>query len=247
MVINTVVLGDFQTNCYCVRPDEKTRKCLIIDPGLDPAVLVQYLQNEQLDPAVIALTHGHVDHIAGVETLRRPKAKTAIHTADGDMLSDPAKNLSLVAGYMVMARPAEILWDSEQELKLAGMSFLLLHTPAIPGRDLSVFCERGLAFVGDTLFAGGIGRTDFDRGDYNQLIDSIQNKLLTLPEATKIYPGHGPTSTIGRKAFESVFSRRRVFMRAKGREFSAAICFLPFNFCPSKIKAGTILFLMIPT
>jgi len=208
MVINTVVLGDFQTNCYCVRPDEKTRKCLIIDPGLDPAVLVQYLQNEQLDPAVIALTHGHVDHIAGVETLRQhwPKAKTAIHTADGDMLGDPTKNLSLVAGYMVMARPAEILWDSEQELKLSGMSFTLLHTPGhTPGGICLYSAKEGLAFVGDTLFAGGIGRTDFDRGDYNRLIDSIQNKLLTLPEATKIYPGHGPTSTIGKEKHSNPF------------------------------------------
>jgi glyoxylase-like metal-dependent hydrolase (beta-lactamase superfamily II) len=199
MLINTVVLGDFQTNCYCVRPDEKTRKCLVIDPGLDPAALLQYLQTERLEPAVIALTHGHVDHIAGVEAMREhwPKAKTAIHKEDADMLGDPVKNLSMMAGCMVMARPAEILWDREQDLTLAGMPFSLLHTPGhTPGGICMYSAAEGLAFVGDTLFAGGIGRTDFARSDYAQLIESIQNKLLTLPENTKIYPGHGPATTI---------------------------------------------------
>lgn len=199
MIINTLVLGDFATNCYCVRPGEKARQCLVIDPGMEPAALLQYLQTGRLEPVMIALTHGHVDHIAGVEALRElwPKAKTAIHRDDADMLGDPNKNLSLMAGSMVMARPADILWDSEQSVDLAGMTFGLLHTPGhTPGGICLYSAEEGLAFVGDTLFAGGIGRTDFDRGDADRLIESIQSKLLTLPEITKVYPGHGPATTI---------------------------------------------------
>ncbi len=200
MKIDTLVLGDFQTNCFVVRPDEKSRGCLVIDPGLDAAPLVQFLEGGRLSPQMIFLTHGHVDHIAGVELLREhwPDVQVAVHEGDAGMLGDPMKNLSMMAGSMVQARPAEICYDREQTLDLAGMRFDLLHTPGhSPGGSCLYAETEGLAFVGDTLFAGSIGRSDFEGGNHRQLLDSIASKLLTLPEETKIYPGHGPATTIG--------------------------------------------------
>ncbi len=199
MKIDTIVLGDFQTNCYCVRPDERTNRCLVIDPGLDAAPLVQFLEEEGLGPEVIVLTHGHVDHVAGVEMLRErwPSVQVGIHRKDAAMLTDPARNLSMLAGTMTAARPAEFLLDGDGEVKLAGMDFYLLHTPGhTPGGICLYAPQEGLVFVGDTLFAGSVGRTDFEGGSFAQLMESIRAKLLTLPETTKVYPGHGPATTI---------------------------------------------------
>lgn len=208
MIIETLILGDFQTNCYIVRPSEKTRKCLVIDPGMDPSPLLQTLQNSRLTPVVIFLTHGHVDHIAGVELLREhwKKAKVSIHQADADMLTDPVKNLSMMAGSMVQARPADTLYESEGGVDLAGMEFDLLHTPGhTPGGVCLYSSKEGLAFVGDTLFAGSIGRSDFEGGSHRQLIQSIESKLLALPEETTIYPGHGPATTVKREKLSNPF------------------------------------------
>lgn len=208
MKMDTLILGDFQTNCYIVRPSEKTKKCLVIDPGMDPAPLLQTLQAGQLKPVLIFLTHGHVDHIAGVELLREqwPRVEVAIHKDDAEMLTDPVKNLSMLAGSMVQARPADTLYESEETLELAGMSFELLHTPGHTPGGICLYSEsEGMAFVGDTLFAGAIGRFDFEGGNYEQLIEGIQTKLLSLPEETKIYPGHGPATTVRREKLGNPF------------------------------------------
>ncbi|MHC4855655.1 MAG: MBL fold metallo-hydrolase, partial [Planctomycetota bacterium] len=109
MVIDTIVMGDYQTNCYCVRNDKDAAECLIIDPGLQPEPLVLMLQQNDFTPVDILLTHGHVDHIGGIESIREhwPKVRVAIHKDDAGMLTSPAENLSLMAGSMVQARPAE--------------------------------------------------------------------------------------------------------------------------------------------
>jgi glyoxylase-like metal-dependent hydrolase (beta-lactamase superfamily II) len=211
MKIDTLVLGDFQTNCYCVRPEEHSDRCLIIDPGLDAAPLVQFLEETGLEPEMIVLTHGHVDHVAGVEMLRRrwPSVRVAIHRDDAEMLTDPHRNLSMLAGTRVAARPPEIIFDKEGPLELVRMTFQLLHTPGHTPGGICLYSEsEGLAFVGDTLFAGSIGRTDFENGSYEQLIKSIHTKLLTLPEQTRIYPGHGPITTIrNEKRFNPFLNR----------------------------------------
>jgi hydroxyacylglutathione hydrolase len=111
MIIETLALGDFLANCYCLRADAQAKGCLLIDPGLDAEPLVQFLDEEGLTPAFVVLTHGHADHIGGIETIRQrwPEVRVAIHKADAAMLPDPTANLSLLAGRMVQARPAEVL------------------------------------------------------------------------------------------------------------------------------------------
>lgn len=200
MVIDTIVMGDYQTNCYCVRNDKDAAECLIIDPGLEPEPLVMMLQQNDFTPVDILLTHGHVDHIGGVESIREhwPKVRVAIHKDDAGMLTSPAENLSLMAGSMVQARPAEVLLDSEKMYyQAAGLRFQLIHTPGHSPGSISLYsAHEHILFAGDTLFAGSVGRTDFPGGSHGALIDSIKTKLLILPKKTVVYTGHGPATTI---------------------------------------------------
>lgn len=199
MHIETFVLGDFQTNCYCVRINAVQKECILIDPGLHPFTMIQYLQKHHLVPEAVILTHGHIDHIGGVEQVRKywPQTKVYIHKDDAAMLTDPNENLSALAGTIFQTRPAEVLLERQTEIKIAGLEFEIFYTPGhTPGGICLHNASEGIAFVGDTLFAGSIGRTDFPGGDYDQLIEGIQTKLLILPETTKIYSGHGPVTTI---------------------------------------------------
>ncbi len=199
MHIDTFVLGDFQTNCYVVRPDESKKDCVLIDPGLHPYPLVQFLQQETLNPEAVIITHGHIDHIGGVEIIREswPKAKVYIHKADAEMLTDSNENLSMLAGTIFQARPADVVINGLTEIRAAGIRFEILHTPGHTPGGICLHCPSdGIAFVGDTLFAGSVGRSDFPGGSHEQLLQSIQTQLLVLPETTRIYPGHGPQTTL---------------------------------------------------
>jgi glyoxylase-like metal-dependent hydrolase (beta-lactamase superfamily II) len=201
MVIDTIVMGDYQTNCYCVRKDKDAGECLLLDPGLEPEPLVMMLKKNGHTPVDILLTHGHVDHIGGVESIRRhwPKVRVAIHKDDANMLTSPAENLSLMAGSMVQTRPADVLLDSEKMYyQAAGLRFQVIHTPGhSPGSICLYSAHDHILFAGDTLFAGSVGRTDFPSGSHEALMDSIQKKLMILPERTQVYTGHGPETTLG--------------------------------------------------
>lgn len=199
MKIDTIVLGDFQANCYCVRLDDTAASCLLIDPGLNPEPLVHFLRANALTPETIALTHGHADHIGGIETIRQhwPDVKVAISKDDAEMLISPTQNLSTLAGAMVQVRPADICFNGERSFAAAGLRFEILYTPGhSPGGICLYNSEEGIVFSGDTLFAGSVGRSDFPGGDHTLLIDRIKHKLLILPEKTRVYPGHGPATTL---------------------------------------------------
>lgn len=200
MIIETIVLGDYQTNSYCVRDNADQTDCLIIDPGLNPEALIRLLQNNSYKPVSIVLTHGHVDHIGGVETLRHhwPEVQVAIHEDDMEMLTNPTMNLSVMSGTMVQTRPAEIILDSRQPyFQAAGLRFQILHTPGhTPGGICLYSAKDQVVFVGDTLFQGSIGRSDFPSGNHASLIHAIKTQLLPLPGQTEVYPGHGQKTTI---------------------------------------------------
>lgn len=199
MKIDTLVLGLYENNCYVLRKDEKHKDCLIIDTGLDGGPLVDFLRENGLAPEVVLLTHGHADHIVALEGMRElwPKMKVCIHKDDAQMLSNPQANLSALAGVSFKTHPADILLEDSATVSYAGISLEVLHTPGhTPGGVCFYSSGAGVVFSGDTLFAGSVGRTDFPDGSAEQLIAGIREKLLTLPETTRVYPGHGPATTL---------------------------------------------------
>lgn len=202
MKIDRLILGEFQTNCYVVRRDESAVDCLIVDAGLDAGDLIRFLRQHELHPVAVVLTHGHADHIVGLAALRQsfPEVTTYIHTLDADLLADPEANLSAFAGLAFTAEPADVLLEEGDTVEQAGIVLEVLHTPGhTPGGICLYAPSENTIFVGDTLFADSVGRADFPGGDMEQLIGSIRRKLLTLPEATAVYPGHGMRTTIGRE------------------------------------------------
>jgi hydroxyacylglutathione hydrolase len=202
MKIDRLILGDFQTNCYVVRADESASDCLVIDPGLDADDLIRFLKDRQLHPVATVLTHGHADHIVGTATLRRhfPGIKVYIHRLDAPMLADPRANLSAFAGMAFTTEPADVLLEGGDTVAQAGIELKVFHTPGHTPGGICLYAQQdALVFVGDTLFADSVGRTDFSGGNMDQLIDSIRTTLLPLPDATAVYPGHGMRTTIGRE------------------------------------------------
>ena len=199
MIIDSLVLGDFLTNCYILRQSENSTDCIIIDPGLQPQPLIDFLQNNDLKPLTVILTHGHADHFAGLNALRQNYTdfKVHIHKLDAEMLADPHANLSLMAAASLAAAPADTLLSDNDNIDIAGINLTVLHTPGHTPGGISLYSkENDLVFTGDALFAESIGRTDFPSGDTDQLLQSIKLKLLTLPENTTVYPGHGPKTNI---------------------------------------------------
>lgn len=212
MKIDTIPLGDFQANCYCVRKDDNAKPCVLIDPGLNPETLIHFLQRNELTPEAIVLTHGHADHIGGVETVRQywPAVKVAIARDDAEMLTSPARNLSILAEVMVQARPAEVIFGKQRYFEAAGIRFEIIHTPGHTPGGICLYCsDEGVLFSGDTLFAGSVGRSDLSGGNHEQLIDRIKHKLLILPEQTRVYPGHGPATTLRAEKRHNPFLQER--------------------------------------
>lgn len=189
-------LGAFMANCYIVACGE-TRQALVIDPGVpDPWIQSCVMEND-LTVVGIVLTHGHLDHIGGVDWVKGwSGAPVAIHEADADCLTSPARNGSLYFGMTVQASPADRLLQDGDEVEAGVLRFRVIHTPGHSPGGICLY-RPGHLLAGDTLFAGSIGRTDLPGGDYHTLIQSIKERLLTLPPDTAVYPGHGPSTTIG--------------------------------------------------
>jgi hydroxyacylglutathione hydrolase len=213
MRIGRFVLNHFGTNTYVVAA-KSGGPALVIDPGgpgLDE--VYRYLENNGLHVACIVNTHGHADHILGLEPLRRKTgAPLWIHRLDAEMLTSPEKNLSRWMGDGIVCRPAERLLEDGEELEVAGLWIKVLHTPGhTPGSiclDVAPVGEEidpPVLFTGDTLFRRSVGRTDFPGGDSQQLLASIEKKLLPYPDATVIYPGHEEMSTIGEERAANPF------------------------------------------
>lgn len=210
MDIKTFVLGDYQTNCFCVRKDDSAKDCLIIDSGLSPEPLVDHLQQNRLNPVAAVITHGHIDHIFGLKALKEnfPGIKVAIHKDDADALVDPLKNLSAMMGHSFITDPADIIIEKEEPIEFIGIRFEVFHTPGhSPGGICLYKKDEDILFAGDTLFDGSIGRSDFPGGNSELLINSIKTKLLTLPDNTEVYTGHGPETTIGKEKGSNPFLR----------------------------------------
>jgi hydroxyacylglutathione hydrolase len=208
MKIEYLILGEYQTNCYVLRNDDSVKDCLIIDPGLEADELVEFLDEQKLNPVAVVLTHGHIDHIAGVAALRSrfPEIKVYIHNLDAEMLTEPGINLSAMSGTTFVTEPEDVSLKERDVIDPAGVKLLVLHTPGHTPGGISLYSkEAGVVFVGDTLFADSIGRTDFPGGSMSQLLNSVREKLFTLPEETQVYPGHGPATTIAAEKAHNPF------------------------------------------
>jgi glyoxylase-like metal-dependent hydrolase (beta-lactamase superfamily II) len=221
MKIDCLILGAYQTNCYVLRKNNAAKDCLIVDAGLGGRELIDFLQQpllfegasmsprkRGLNPVAVILTHGHIDHIAAVTALRKnyPQIKVYIHKLDAEMLTEPLHNLSALAGRLFRVKPADFLIEDKSIIEHAGIKLTVLHTPGhTPGGICLYSQDEGIVFTDDTLFAESVGRTDFPGGSMDELIKSINEKLLTLPDETKVYPGHGPTTTIARERAHNPF------------------------------------------
>lgn len=196
MTIDTLVLGPLETNCYVLRDDGD---CWVVDPGMEPGSLLAFLEAASAAVSRIVLTHGHGDHIAGVEAVKGmfPSAIITCPAGDEDMLTDPEANMSAPFGFAVCSPPAEELLRPAQTLRLGSAEWLVLDTSGHTRGGISLYCASGqVVLTGDALFAGSIGRTDIPGGSAARLLKNIRENLLTLPGPTQVLPGHGPRSTI---------------------------------------------------
>ena len=210
MKIDRLMLGVYETNCYVLRSSETARDCLIIDPGLGAGKLINFLKEHELNPLAVVLTHGHIDHIAGVAALRTefPDIRVHIHKLDADMLTEPHTNLSAMTGGNFSIEPAEFYLDEQSIIEQAGVKLSVLHTPGHTRGGICLYSEdEGIVFTDDTLFADSIGRTDFPNGNMSQLLNGIKEKLFRLPDETKVYPGHGPITSIAQEKAHNPFFR----------------------------------------
>lgn len=173
---------------------------IVVDPGFEPDAILDQLRAEKLTPAVILNTHGHVDHIAGNAAMKEAfsGAPLVIGAGDAAMLTDPMLNLSGLSGVAITSPPADRTVREGDVIEAAGLRLEVLDIPGhSPGHVVFVLRDEAVVFGGDVLFAGSIGRTDFPGGDLDMLLAGIRNKLWPLPDATKVYPGHGPPTTVG--------------------------------------------------
>ncbi len=167
MIINQLVLGSYQTNCYVLRASESAKDCLIVDTGLEADELIDFLREHNLNPLGVILTHGHADHITGLPLLREnyPAIKVYIHKLNAAMLTGPLKNLSILTGSFFKTAPADVILEDGDIVELAGIKLKVIHTPGHTKGGISLYCQQdSVLFSGDTLFADSVGRTDFPGG-----------------------------------------------------------------------------------
>ncbi|HWR61826.1 MAG TPA: MBL fold metallo-hydrolase [Clostridia bacterium] len=188
-------LGIYQANCYIIH-DEATREAAVIDPGGDFPEIKDYVEANRLNIKYIIITHAHGDHIGALQELKDySEAPVCIHRDDYEMLKSKIRNYSAEMGGPSVELAADKLLEDGGILRLGALELRVIHTPGHSRGGICIYCE-GRLFSGDTLFACSIGRTDLEGGSFEEIIASIKEKLLVLPEDTEVYPGHGPSSTI---------------------------------------------------
>lgn len=203
LVVGRIVSMPFDENTYIAHL-AGYGECVVIDPGLEPHTILEYLNDHSLRPAAILCTHGHSDHIAGNAALKQhwPECPVVIGAGDAEKLTDPDLNLSAPFGLPLVSPPADRTLREGEVFAAAGVEFDVLEAPGHSVGHIVLLCRQSRPwrlFGGDVLFRGSIGRTDFPDGSFEALRDAIHQKLFTLPDDTIVLPGHGPETTIGRE------------------------------------------------
>ncbi len=205
MIVKRLVVGPLQTNCYLAGCQE-TREGAIIDPGGDPQAILVEVEKAKLVIKYIVNTHCHFDHIlANGDLMEATGAPLVIHRAEAPMLR-AGGGASLFGLRVHDSPPANVLVDEGDVITLGRIELKVLHTPGHSPGGISLYNQaEGILFSGDTLFNMGIGRTDLPGGDFHTLMESIKTKILTLPDETVVYSGHGPQTTVGQEKRDNPF------------------------------------------
>jgi glyoxylase-like metal-dependent hydrolase (beta-lactamase superfamily II) len=208
MIIKMLTVGALYTNCYIVGCAE-TREALIMDPGFDREVEAQRILREvdqrDLEVRYIVNTHGHPDHTSGNGVIKKATgAPILIHEYDAPMLTEAGKSLARLFGLRTGPPPADRMLHDGDAIQIGGVTLKVLHTPGHSKGSISLLGDD-VVFTGDTLFAGSIGRYDLPGGSFQEIMRSIKNRLARLPDHVKVYPGHGPASTMGEEKRNNPF------------------------------------------
>jgi len=199
-MIKRFVAGPLETNSYLVW-DPSTSDACLVDAGGDAEKIKDFIEENGLHLDFIINTHGHGDHIVANSDFRAP---VYIHEMDKDFLLDPGKNLSGAFLFPFVSPAASRILKDGDTVKLGTLTMEIIHTPGHTPGSISIALDD-VVFTGDTLFAGGVGRTDFEYGSESSLLRSIKEKLMPLADDIIIYPGHGDESTIGEERDSNPF------------------------------------------
>lgn len=200
MIQKALMVGLLEVNCY-ILGDEETKEAVVIDPGGDEEEILEALNYHGLNLKLIIDTHGHFDHVDANQPLKDATgAQIAIHTADAHMLSQPSAEAMFFTGNRLRLSEADILLKENDVLTFGHFRLKVLHTPGHTPGHISLLMENHpLVYVGDLLFQGSIGRTDFPGGSFDALISSVKTKIFPLGDHYTVFPGHGPVTTVGQE------------------------------------------------
>ena len=205
IVISSMRVGLFQTNCYFIHKEGST-DAIVVDPGDRAESIYEEVVRQNLNVVAILLTHGHFDHILGVKEFKaKTHAKVYAGADEAELLKDPAINASERVRRPEIIIP-DVLLNDKEKVNIADLSFEVIFTPGhTKGSVCYYFKEAGILISGDTLFEESVGRCDFPTGSESALLASITKRLMVLPDETNVYPGHGAMTTIGNERKYNTF------------------------------------------